>query len=88
MIVTNDGRNIYLKQNGTVVMWVGFSPFSFLGWKAAKTHNIDLILGGHSHSFIETPVYYKNLDGKEVPVTQMWRNGVYVGKINLKFERK
>jgi 5'-nucleotidase len=38
--------------------------------------------------FIETPVYYKNLDGKEVPVTQMWRNGVYVGKINLKFERK
>ncbi len=73
---------------------------SHLGWKASennpvcdevlavKTHNIDLILGGHSHSFIETPVYYKNLDGKDVPVTQMWRNGVYVGKINLKFERK
>ena len=72
---------------------------SHLGWKAspnnplcdeelvAKTRNIDLILGGHSHSLIIPPVYYKNLDGKEIPVTQAGKNGIYVGKINLNFER-
>jgi 5''-nucleotidase/2'',3''-cyclic phosphodiesterase and related esterases len=73
---------------------------SHLGWKgsannpvcdeelAAKTRNIDLILGGHSHSFIEGLVYYKNLDGKNVPVTQAGKNGIYVGKIDLNFEKK
>ena len=73
---------------------------SHLGWKAsannpvcdeelvAKTRNIDLILGGHSHSLIEIPIYYKNLDGKEIPVTQAGKNGIYVGKINLNFGRK
>ncbi|WP_321438526.1 metallophosphatase [uncultured Bacteroides sp.] len=73
---------------------------SHLGWKASannpvcdeelarKTHNIDLILGGHSHSLIESPAYYKNVDGKEVPVTQMGSNGIYIGKINLNFEKK
>lgn len=73
---------------------------SHLGWKgsannpvcdeelAARTRNIDLILGGHSHSFIEGLVYYKNLDGKNVPVTQAGKNGIYVGKIDLNFEKK
>ncbi|BEH00312.1 metallophosphatase [Bacteroides sedimenti] len=73
---------------------------SHLGWRAStnnsfcdeelisKTRNIDLVLGGHSHSMLETPHYYKNLDGKEIPVTQMGKNGVYIGKINLKFTRK
>lgn len=73
---------------------------SHLGWKgsatnpecdeelAARTHNIDLILGGHSHSFIEGLVYYKNLDGKNVPVTQAGKNGIYVGEIDLNFEKK
>ncbi|WP_321519902.1 metallophosphatase [uncultured Bacteroides sp.] len=73
---------------------------SHLGWKAsannpecdeelaAKTRNIDLILGGHSHSLIDPAVYYKNLDGKEIPVTQAGKNGIYVGKLNLNFERK
>lgn len=73
---------------------------SHLGWRASannsfcdeelisKTRNIDLVLGGHSHSMLESPLYYKNLDEKEIPVTQMGKNGVYIGKINLKFTRK
>lgn len=73
---------------------------SHLGWRAlanssfcdeemiGKTRNIDLVLGGHSHSLMETPRYYKNLDGQEIPVTQMGKNGVYIGRMNLKFTRK
>ena len=34
----------------------------------AKTRNIDVILGGHSHTFMKGPENYQNVDGKEVPV--------------------
>lgn len=73
---------------------------SHLGWKgsvnnpesdeklAANTRNIDLILGGHSHSLIDSPVSYTNLDGKKVTVTQMGGNGLYVGRIDMKFQKK
>ncbi|MEG1684347.1 MAG: metallophosphatase [Bacteroides sp.] len=69
---------------------------SHLGWKSSandpicdetlipSTRNIDIVLGGHSHSFFEKPIYYKNADGKEIPLQQMGKNGVYVGKMNIK----
>lgn len=34
----------------------------------AKTRNIDVIWGGHSHTFMKGPENYQNVDGKEVPV--------------------
>ena len=33
-----------------------------------KTRGIDVILGGHSHTFMEKPAVYLNADGKSVPV--------------------
>lgn len=71
---------------------------SHLGWKGsdtnsvsdinliANTRNIDLVLGGHSHSFFEKPEFCTNLDGKEIPLQQMGKSGVYVGTIKLKFK--
>lgn len=73
---------------------------SHLGWKSgplnpasdenliANTRNIDVVLGGHSHSLFVSPEYYKNLDGKEVPNYQMGKSAVYVGKMVLKFVKK
>ena len=34
------------------------------------TRNIDLVVGGHSHSFIKDIVYENNIDGKPVPIVQ------------------
>lgn len=51
-----------------------------------NTRNIDLILGGHSHTFIDKPVAYKNLDGKDVYITQMGRSGIYVGRIDIQIQ--
>lgn len=48
-----------------------------------STRNIDLVLGGHSHTFIDKPMVYKNLDGKEVPITQMGRSGIFVGRVDI-----
>lgn len=69
---------------------------SHLGWKGEpysdielieNTRGIDVVLGGHSHSYFEEPEYYKNLDGIEIPVQQMGKNGAFVGKMILKLQK-
>lgn len=52
---------------------------------AAKTKNIDLIIGGHTHTFLPEPVKFKNLDGKEVVVNQVGYGGLFLGKIDIEF---
>lgn len=53
------------------------------------TRGIDLVLGGHSHTYFQTLRYVKNIDGKPIPVDQNGKSGIYVGKMELKFaERK
>lgn len=54
----------------------------------AKTRNIDVILGGHSHTFMKGPKTYLNMDGKEVPVMHSGKSGVRVGRLNLTLKRK
>ena len=54
---------------------------------AEKSRNIDMIIGGHSHTFMTKPVYRKDLDGKEVLVFQTSGNGVYVGRIDVALQK-
>lgn len=49
----------------------------------AKTRNIDVILGGHTHTNMEHPAIYQNADGKDVPIMHVGKSGVYVGKMKL-----
>lgn len=69
---------------------------SHLGWDEAglndmemmaKTRNIDLVLGGHSHSYFQQLNYVRNLDGKEIPNDQNGKHGIFVGKITLNLEK-
>lgn len=46
---------------------------------AVNTSGIDLILGGHSHTFMEKPQVFRNAAGSDVPVFHTGKNGVYVG---------
>lgn len=50
---------------------------------AAATRGVDMILGGHSHTFLPAPVYVKNLDGKDVLVNQVGYAGINVGRIDI-----
>lgn len=50
---------------------------------AAATRGIDLIVGGHSHTFLEEPDYVANLDGKRVPIVQTGWMGVYMGEFHV-----
>ena len=55
---------------------------------AAGTSNIDLILGGHTHTFFKTPEIFKNSEGKQVLVNQVGWAGVYLGQIDFYFDHK
>ena len=55
---------------------------------AAQTEGIDLILGGHSHTYMERPAFYENADKKEVPVMHTGKNGAYVGMLKLELEER
>ena len=53
---------------------------------AAATKDIDLIIGGHTHTFLEKPTIAKNLDGKNVLVNQVGCYGINVGRIDFTFD--
>ena len=68
---------------------------SHLGWDLggdddnrmiSHSRNIDLVLGGHSHTYFTELMYEKNLDGKPVPDDQNGKNAIYVGKLVLEFK--
>ncbi|MGO1585479.1 MAG: bifunctional metallophosphatase/5'-nucleotidase, partial [Mesonia sp.] len=50
---------------------------------ASQTKNIDLIIGGHSHTFLEKPTVTKNAEGKEVLVNQVGWAGIMLGRIDF-----
>jgi 5'-nucleotidase len=50
---------------------------------AKKTKDIDLIIGGHTHTFLDKPVIEKNLDGKDVLINQVGCYGLNLGRIDF-----
>lgn len=50
---------------------------------AAETKGIDVILGGHSHTFMEKPAFYLNAEGKSIPVLHTGKSGIFVGELDL-----
>ena len=50
---------------------------------AKRTKNIDLIIGGHSHTFLPKPTIVKNLDDNNVLVNQVGAYGVNIGRIDF-----
>lgn len=65
---------------------------SHLGWLEgeegdkgfiAGTHGIDVVLGGHSHTYFEHPQYILNSEGHEIVVNHMGKNARFVGTLEL-----
>lgn len=54
----------------------------------AKTHGIDVILGGHTHTFMEKPMVYLNANGENVSLLHSGRNGIFVGEMVLTLIKK
>lgn len=50
---------------------------------ARSTKNIDLIIGGHTHTFLPKPTIERNIEGKNVLVNQVGCYGINLGKIDF-----
>ncbi len=70
---------------------------SHLGWGISgvndrqlmqNTRNIDVVLGGHSHTHLKEMQFVKNLDGKEIGNDQNGKSGIFVGRIVVDMKKK
>lgn len=55
---------------------------------AKKTKNIDLIIGGHTHTFLEKPTIEKNIEGKPVLINQVGCYGINIGRVDFYFTKE
>lgn len=71
---------------------------SHLGWSIfpdiddnqliSATEGIDLVLGGHSHTYMQELNYVTDAQGKSVPDDQNGKHGVFIGKIVMELKTK
>ena len=54
---------------------------------ATQTSNIDLIIGGHTHTFMDVPEDVKNLSGDITTVNQVGFAGINLGRVDYYFEK-
>lgn len=51
-------------------------------------HGVDIVLGGHSHTYLKKMKYVKDAEEKSVPVDQNGKHAIYVGKIEIDLRTK
>lgn len=54
---------------------------------AEQSENIDLIIGGHTHTFLKEPTIIKNKNQRPVLVNQVGFGGINLGRIDFTFDR-
>lgn len=53
---------------------------------ALNTRYIDMIIGGHSHTFLNSPDYVTNLAGRKVPIVQTGSKGICLGYAKIRLD--
>ena len=52
---------------------------------APESRHIDIIIGGHTHTFLPEPIVVNNLDGKPVLINHAGWGGLLMGRIDLQY---
>ena len=69
---------------------------SHLGWSSdeysdqhvfSQVEGCDLVLGGHTHTYMPTLEYTPDKNGKRIPVDQNGKHAAFVGKLVLNLEK-
>jgi 5'-nucleotidase len=91
-IATNLANDLKKNKNCDYVICLSHLGYEYSSDKisdrifASKSTNIDLIIGGHTHTFLPKPIILKNADNKEVIINQVGWAGLQLGKIELYFD--
>ena len=94
IVVANEQASILKKQGCDLVICL-----SHLGFEHAEgivsdrvlarsTKGIHIILGGHTHTFLEDPAVEINLDGEDVIINQVGWGGVKLGRLDIEWDEK
>jgi 5'-nucleotidase len=88
-------KNLKEKENCDIIICLSHLGYRYDGSRkvsdavlAEQSDNIDLILGGHTHTFLDEPVSFKNLKGNKVLVAQTGFGGIRLGRIDFLIEKK
>ena len=54
---------------------------------AENSNNIDIILGGHTHTFLDEPVVKRNMSNKNVLINQVGWAGIQLGRIDIDLKK-
>ncbi|GLB49751.1 bifunctional metallophosphatase/5'-nucleotidase [Neptunitalea lumnitzerae] len=81
------------KENCDLVICLSHLGYHYKGDKvsdlklAAQTQDIDLIIGGHTHTFLDKPAVVKNKINEDVLVNQVGCYGINVGRVDFYFDK-
>ncbi len=88
--VNNVAEHLKFKENCDLIICL-----SHLGWNIdgvddqmliKSTRYVDVVLGGHTHTYMEHPEYVVNADGLPVLCNQMGKNARFVGTLTITME--
>ncbi len=54
---------------------------------AKESDNVDLIIGGHTHTFMDDPAVQKNKSGNDVIINQVGWAGIKLGRLDFEFSK-
>ena len=54
---------------------------------AKESENIDLIIGGHTHTFLDNPIIIKNKKDEDVIINQVGWAGIILGRLDFEFSK-
>ena len=81
----------YLKEEEKCDLVIALTHIGFSGEPGVndtslvpQVRNVDIIVGGHSHTFLKEPVYRNDLDGKAVPIVQDGEWGLQMGVLKVR----
>ena len=77
----------YLKEDKGCDMVICLSHLGYGEDKdlASQIRNVDVIVGGHSHTHLDDLQTVKDLDGEDVVIVQNWKWGLCVGHLSIDF---
>lgn len=86
-------RILKLEKNCDIVVCLSHLGYKYNSEKVSdivlsqKSEYIDIILGGHTHTFLETPDVQKNTKGNPVLIHQVGWAGIVLGRLDVYVER-
>lgn len=84
--VVNRYAELLRKEEGCdLVLCLSHLGFSLDTEVAAQIRNVDVIVGGHSHTELDEMEKVRDLDGKEVVIVQDWCWGMSVGNLKVSY---